>query len=158
MKTMNVEVLKECNWNLIGGYGGYIGYLFLKKLFCAENYEGIHLDVFYALFPNLRHVEVLELTSIDIQFLDDIYELLKNTGDSKDWYIELHICLDIKDSNIFHQCDIYKSKFKSIGYETFVKEDKVFQTQKLVIKKPKEKVNKEYLRIGLEYAKQKGYI
>ena len=74
---MNVDILKQCNT----GYVGYIGYYFLKHVFCSKYYQGINLNVFYALYPNLERVQLFELSSIDSNFLDHIYKFLSNNKD-----------------------------------------------------------------------------
>ena len=135
MKTMEVNILRWWSNHIIGGIGGYIGYSFLKHLFCAKHYQGINLNAFYALYPNLHRIEVFDLNSISSCFLDDIHQFLSNNKDSKVDHIELHICLHIKDSNIFDQCNIYESKFKSIGFETVAeKQYPVYKTQCLVLR------------------------
>ncbi len=53
-KTMNVNILKEYSIESLG----YIGYTFLKSLFCHEAYEGIDLYIFTASFPQLQAIRV----------------------------------------------------------------------------------------------------
>ena len=99
------------------------------------------------------------MSSIDTQFLNGIYQFLKNNRHWKIWNIQLHICLDIKDSNIFPQCDIYKSKFQSIGFDSWVQEHTALKTQCLVIRKEEEyPYISPYLEQTLELAKQHGII
>ena len=79
-----------------------------------------------------------DLSAIDTNFLDDIYKFLSNKNGSKIEYIELHICLDSKDSNVFHQSDGYKSQFTSIGFDLWIDEHPAYKTQCLLIKKHEE--------------------
>ena len=130
-KTMNVKTLTECDKR---SGGGYIGYRWLRKLFCGKDYEGINLNVFHALFPNLLMVRVRDLSSIQSYFLNDIYTFIQ-TGKSKIYYFELSISKEYGYSNIHQQCDHFQAKFKNIGFRLFTSEDKTFQTQMIVIRK-----------------------
>merc|ERR1711902_156023 len=97
---MNVKNLTECDFEWSGG--GYIGYQWLRKLFCGEDYEGIDLNVFHALFPNLLVVKVHELSVIKSYFLNDIYKFIQY-GKSKIGYFELAISKEYGYSNIHQQ-------------------------------------------------------
>ncbi len=63
--TMNIDVLKEYD----DQYGGYIGYTFLKQIFCNEKYEGVKIDVFNMLFPRLKNVIISNLSCVNSNFL-----------------------------------------------------------------------------------------
>ena len=91
MTTLNVTMLKQCNNLYIGGIGGYIGYSLCSKLFVCDNYHGINLHIFHALFPNLAVICVHELIIISDEFLHSIYEFLKENRHLDIQYIELNV-------------------------------------------------------------------
>ena len=113
-KAMSVDILTECDVD-----GGYIGYSFIKSLFCKIKYQGINLNVFHVLFPNLRVIQISYLSLIDSNFLNDIYLFIQNNKKSKIWYFSLRICPEFGVSNILNQCTMYQTKFQCIAWTMF---------------------------------------
>merc|ERR1712176_1473468 len=95
-KTMNVKMLEECDRK----GGGYIGYKFLKSLFCAKHYEGINLETFNALFPNLLRVNISGLSLIDPRFVNNIIGFMKNNNKTRIQYFQLHTSKQSGISNV----------------------------------------------------------
>eukprot|EP01084_Bolivina_argentea_P299109 515564_1 len=112
-KTMNVNHLKE----VYEGDSGYIGYSFLRSLFCTKDYEGIDFNVIYSLFPQLEIFTIRGLSSIASAFLDDIYQFIKQSKTITLKRIELDILYEFGWSNIFEQHDKYLQKFNTIGFQ-----------------------------------------
>ena len=136
MTTMRTNVLQKCCKSWIGGFGGYIGYEFCSKVLTSHSYGGINLNVFNALFPNLVSIKVFELKCIVSEFLDDLYDFLKNNRGSKIRSIELHVVADFTDvMDMELKCNSVTSKFDSVGFHLCVTKDKQFKTQKLVLSK-----------------------
>eukprot|EP01084_Bolivina_argentea_P260586 440106_1 len=95
--AMHVNMLTKCD--AISG-NGYIGYLFMESLFCANSYEGINLDLCIALFPNLTYLEVIGLSLIESEFLIDIYNFINSNSASKIEKFCLNIDAEFKYGNI----------------------------------------------------------
>eukprot|EP01084_Bolivina_argentea_P254143 427156_1 len=111
-KSMNVDILEGYDIDSLG----YIGYKFMKSMFCTTKYEGIFLDMFSGLFPNLKHVYLCQLTKIDSRFLDDILEYLQYQKTGKLMYLELATTSELGMSNIIEQCNKYLDQFWNIGF------------------------------------------
>ena len=138
MTAMNATILNTCNNDpYIGGCGGYIGYSLCSKLFLYDNYDGINLPIFNALFPNVRKVNVLELATISDEFLNSIYLFLKENKNSDIKYIGLHATKGTNDtSDMELKGSLHQTKFKSIGFSVYVsKNDEQYGTHQLVLKK-----------------------
>eukprot|EP01084_Bolivina_argentea_P008667 16219_1 len=131
-KAMNTNVLKKIPLNDFSCFG-YIGYSFLKKLVCNEEYEGINLHVLQALFPNLRTILIYDLSTIDTQFLNDIYEMLRKVESIN--LIELYIDKEYNESNTVKQWLSFQTKFNGIGYVVAYWKDKTTQAYYLGIRK-----------------------
>eukprot|EP01084_Bolivina_argentea_P298646 514686_1 len=128
-ESMNTNLSKRCNsedW-------GYIGYKFMREMFCHQQYEGVDLEVFSTLFPNLELVKVYKLSKIDSRFLDDIIDFLGLENNSKVYYFELRIAKKFDFSNILEICSAYEEKFKNIGYDMFIDENNFYDTQAILI-------------------------
>ena len=127
---MNDDILKECDY--IMSDGGYIGYSWLHSLFCCQEYEGINLNVFHALFPNISKVQVVNLSLIESSFLNAIYKFIEEEK-SKIYYFELGISEEYGFSNIYEQCTNFKLKFQNIGFTLSGMKHPRYQTQIIVI-------------------------
>eukprot|EP01083_Nonionella_stella_P087749 244227_1 len=107
---MEEDINTEC------GQWGY-GYKFLRSLFCAEDYEGIRLDLVHALFPQLKNLVVMRLWTIDSMFLDSIIKTLVRLREKKCTIsITLYIKTQLEYSNITAQLNKYERKFQQIDY------------------------------------------
>eukprot|EP01084_Bolivina_argentea_P314757 545206_1 len=138
MKAMKTDNLKQCSNDDIGGYGGYLGYSFMRSLFVVDEYEGINLTAFHALFPNLTHIFIAELVLIHDRFLDDICLFLSKNV-SAIYYVALALVKDVQDPiNVKAKCDSYQPKYKSIGFELeFVSKNDIYGTTEIVIRNRK---------------------
>eukprot|EP01084_Bolivina_argentea_P183658 316877_1 len=113
-KAMNIDVLRDVDLKWSGG--GYIGYSFLRSLFCSKGYQGIILNVLHSLFPNLLNLEIYQLSSIDADFMNDIYDFLKSNV-SKLQLVVLQSTKKVNYSNVSIQWEMIGFKFLKIGYE-----------------------------------------
>ena len=135
VRVMNAKILNECEQ----GNGGYIGYSFCEKVFLCDDYHGINLNAFHALFRNLQSIFVRELKSISSEFLEDIFVFLKKKNDSSQIdYIELHIDRDSENiMDLKSKCDTFRTKFESIGFHSYIPDSPhpAYDTQNFVITK-----------------------
>eukprot|EP01084_Bolivina_argentea_P114578 203947_1 len=87
MQSMQIDIVD----NMHDAQGDYCGYAFLKHLFCEEPFEMIKLDVVTRLFPNLKYISVLKLSSISTECLDAILKYLSANKDTNVSYFILKV-------------------------------------------------------------------
>ena len=137
MAAMNTKTLKECD---LSCGGGYIGYNFCKLVFLSDNYQGINIDMFQKLFPNVSYVRVTQLEEISSDFLDAILSVLSK--DSSISYMELHLVKSYGDNiDAESKCSLFEKKFELIGFESFIQKHPSFQTKCMVIYRKKKYVS-----------------
>ena len=139
MESMDIDNINSSNYkNFINshlnynGYG-YIGYKFLKSLFCINKYQAINLNLFHSLFPNLHTISIYNLSSIHSYFLNDIINFLQTLNRNKFILFFLAISTKYGISNIVQQCKKYKLTFKYLRYHIIYKYHKSTKMETITI-------------------------
>eukprot|EP01084_Bolivina_argentea_P180318 311530_1 len=108
--TMNTERMDT--WK------GYIGYLFLKHMFCHSAYESINFNFINKLYPNLRCIQLFNLSFINSLTLNDILNFLRNNHSTKVNTIKMVLMKSVSSSIIsgMDECiNFYNAKFKAVN-------------------------------------------
>eukprot|EP01084_Bolivina_argentea_P185508 319899_1 len=115
-EAFTVGMLNECEED----GGEYIGYKFLFKMLCSNQYEGVNLDILNALFPKLGTIKLCRLSHIDLGFLEAILKQVQY-GKSAHNLDAMHQCK-------CKLCNAYRSRFKEIGFHMFSMNHPAFGT------------------------------
>eukprot|EP01084_Bolivina_argentea_P020546 38200_1 len=108
-KTMNIEISNEYQ------FGGYIGYLFLKQMFCSNNCESVNFHFINKLYPNLLRIQLQNLSVINTMILNEIFQFLSNQQSMIN-LIHLYLSKDILLSPMDEVNGYYANKFESIDF------------------------------------------
>eukprot|EP01084_Bolivina_argentea_P180315 311521_1 len=99
--------------------GGYIGYLFLKHIYCLNTHESVNFNFINKLYPNVRCIQLYNLSFINSLTLNDILNFLCNNLQATVHAISL-VLMEYVSSFILSAMDetvsFYVPKFKAIKW------------------------------------------
>eukprot|EP01084_Bolivina_argentea_P010505 19565_1 len=126
-ETMNINISKKFKL-------GYIGYLFMRSMFCLPKQQCVNLCFINALYPNLQLLYLADLLFTDEEMLNHILRFVNNNKSTiKHIYLYLQKGVS-KYNSVYELVMKYKTQFAFSGANINCHKDMIYKIHGVIIK------------------------